>query len=59
MLICDKCERRGECYSEGRLITYTTLLDMEYDTKYGGKYAHGVLNIGQTCPRISEGADDE
>lgn len=59
MLICDKCEHRGECYAEGRLITYTTALDMKYDIKYGGKNAHGILGIGQTCPRISEGADDD
>ena len=58
MIFCDKCDRRGECYKEGRLYTYTSLRDMEYDPKYGGKYAHGILQMGEFCPKWTKGARD-
>ena len=53
---CDKCDRKRECYAEGRLITYTTSFDLNYENAYGGKAAHGIIGVGETCPR--KGADE-
>ena len=59
MLKCDECYYRGKCHAEGRLITFTTLEDTQYDREYGGKASHGMLNIGETCPKERSESDDE
>lgn len=56
---CDKCERRGECYKEGRLLTYNSARDMQYDPMYDGRWGHGILNMGEVCPKWMKGAEDE
>ena len=51
MTNCDRCDRRGECFKEGRLFTFNSVRDMQYDSMYDGKWGHGVLNFGEICPK--------
>ena len=54
IIYCDRCERRKKCNEEGRLYTFTTMTDREFDPEYylDGHYAaHGIPNVGQTCPK--------
>lgn len=53
--ICDKCERRKQCYEEGRLHVYTLLSDYAYEEAYGYKGCHGILQLGEHCPITRKG----
>ena len=47
---CDECERKLQCYHEGRLITFTTL-DDQYIIPELDNEAHAILGIGKICPK--------
>ena len=41
---CDVCVRRARCMDEGRLDTYFTSDDMEFDPVYG-RGSHGIVKV--------------